>query len=308
MSDASATPATNHGQAYPLLALVILLWGINWPVMKIGLADITPFWLVALRLGFGAAVMFAVLAAMGRLSIPTRRDWPMLFAVGVLQMALFMPVVNTGLQHVAAGRSAILAYTTPLWVVPGAMLFLGERLTPLRAAGLLLGILGVALLFNPRALDWTSRDVLIGNGLLMLGALIWAVAVLWIRGHDWHRSPLQLAPWQMLLATALTLPLALILDGDAPPRWTGSAIAVVLYNGPIATAFCYWAATSVTRALPAITSTLSFLGVPCIGLAASMWWLGEPFSPWLIGGFGLIMAGVILVNLADRRSDAAPTD
>ncbi|MGH6933242.1 MAG: DMT family transporter [Dongiaceae bacterium] len=301
----TTSPAASRGQAHGLLVLVILLWGINWPVMKLGLQDLTPLWLVAIRLGFGAAVLFLVLAATGRLKRPTRRDWPMLFAVGVLQMALFMPVVNTGLEAVAAGRSAILAYTTPLWVVPGAIMFLGERLTPLKLAGLVLGILGLALLFNPLALDWTSRAVLIGNGLLMLGALIWAVAVLWIRRHHWHLSTLQLAPWQMLLATLLVLPFAIVIDGDTPPRWTASAIAVVLYNGPIATAFCYWAATSVTRALPAITSTLSFLGVPCVGLAVSMLWLGEPFSPWLFGGFGLILAGVVLVTLADRRASAA---
>jgi drug/metabolite transporter (DMT)-like permease len=309
MSQALAIRGISRGQAYLLLVLVIFLWGINWPVMKIGLENFTPFWLVAARLGVGAAVMFLALAATGRLRRPTRRDWPMLFAVGVLQMALFMPVVNTGMESVAAGRAAILAYTTPLWVVPGAVWLLGEKLTPLKLAGLALGIVGLALLFNPLELDWSSRAALIGNGLLMLSALIWGVGLIWIRGHDWHLSPLELAPWQMLLATAITLPIALIVDGDTPPRLTGGAIAVMLYIGPVGTAFGYWAATSVTRALPAITSTLSFLGVPCVGLAASMLWLGEPFSPWLIGGFGLILAGVALVNLADRRmSGSAPTE
>jgi len=299
---AAPSGALSRSTAYGLLALVVILWGANWPTMKVGLHYITPIWFGCIRMGLGAACLFAYLAAVGKLALPTRQDLPVIASVGLLQMAIFQPLVNFGLQHVPAGRSSVLVYTTPLWVVPGAVLFLGEKLTRLKVAGLACGLLGVAVLFNPLGLDWSDSGVMLGSGALMLGAMIWGGAILHIRTHRWHLSPLQLTAWQLLLAFVLLLPLALTIDGPAAIEWNGTLLAVILYNGPLATAFAFWASTSISRALPAITSSLSFLAVPVMGLTLSTLALGESLGPTLLGGFGLILGGVVLVNLADRRA------
>ena len=302
MTTTSPSVALARSTVYGLLALVVVVWGANWPAMKVGLHYITPLWFAAIRMGLGAACLFAYLAVTGKLALPGRQDLPVVASVGLLQMAIFQPLVNFGLQHVAAGRSAVLVYTTPLWVVPAAVLFLGEKLTRLKLAGLICGLLGVAVLFNPLALDWSNGGVLLGSLCLMAGAMTWSIALLHIRLHRWQLSPLQLTPWQLLLAFVLLLPLALAIDGPGGIDWNGSLLAVILYNGPLATAFCFWASTSISRALPAITSSLSFLAVPAMGLALSTLALGEPLGLSLLGGFGLILAGVVLVNLADLRA------
>ncbi|MGH6959680.1 MAG: DMT family transporter [Dongiaceae bacterium] len=291
-----------HGQAYALLALVVFVWGANWPTMKMGLHYITPLWFAAARFWMGSLCLFALLAVQGRLAWPTRRDLPVLLSVGLMQMALFQPTVNFGLSHVAAGRAAVLVYTTPLWVVPGALLFLGEKIGALKWAGVALGVVGVAVLFNPFGLDWTNRDVVMGSLLLMFAAMIWSIAVLHIRGHKWHLSPLQVTPWQLLLAAALVTPVAAVFEGDAKPDWSPQLIYALVYNGPIATAFAFSASTSISRALPAVTSSLSFLAVPAMGILLSLLSLGEVPDLSLLGGFGLILAGVVLVNLADWRA------
>jgi drug/metabolite transporter (DMT)-like permease len=95
-------------------------------------------------------------------------------------------------MHVEAGRAAILAYTTLIWVTPLAVLFLGERLTPLKTIGLLCGLGGVFVLFNPLGFDWSSRSLLVGNGFLIAGALAWALCILHVRAHPFRLSPLQL--------------------------------------------------------------------------------------------------------------------
>jgi drug/metabolite transporter (DMT)-like permease len=303
MADISARshPLT-RSQAYGLLALVVFVWGANWPTMKVGLEYITPLWFASARFWLGSLCLFGFLALTGRLAWPTRRDLPVLVSVALSQMAFFQPLVNFGLSHVTAGRGAVLVYTTPLWVVPGAMLFLGEKIGALKWSGVTLGLLGVAVLFNPVGIDWGNRDVLVGSLLLMTAAMIWGISVLHIRGHRWHLSPLQLTPWQLLLAAVLVTPMALLFEGDAEPDWSLTLIYVLIYNGPVATAFAFWAATSISRALPAVTSSLSFLAVPAMGILLAGLSLHEVPDLTLLGGFGLILAGVLLVNLADWRA------
>ena len=293
--------AHSRQAAYLLLAGVVVLWGANWPVMKIGLADIPPFWFAGLRVFLGSATLFAVLAIGGNLALPGRRDLIQLLGGGVLQVAVFMGMVNLALVNVAPGRAAVLAYTTPLWAVPGALLFLGERLGALKAAGLALGIGGVVVLFNPLGFDWSDRQQVIGNALLMGAALAWAAAILLIRGRPWHLTPLQLAPWQLLLAGLLLTGAAYGSEGPLSLDWTPKVIAILAYNGPVCIGFCFWASVAIARALPAVTSSLSFLAVPAFGIAASAVVLGERIDATLIGGFALILAGVALVAAADRR-------
>lgn len=295
------TSVVGGGQAALLLLAVILLWGVNWPVMKLGLESIPPFWFGAARMALGAATLFAVLAWRGELRLPLRGDLPVIASVGLLQMALFLACVNTGLQVVEAGRSALLVYTTPLWVTPFAMWFFGERMGPLKTLGWLLGVGGLAVLFNPLGFDWREADVLLGNGLLLLGAAAWAAALLHVRGHRWRLTPLQLAPWQMLLALPLLLAVALATEPLEAIKPSWELTAVLFYNGPIATAFCFWAAVTVTRSLPAITTSLGFLGVPMVGVAVATLWLGEPITATLTLGLLLILAGLAVVNLSRRQ-------
>ena len=307
-SPAPAAAALSRGQAGSLLAAIVLLWGVNWPLMKIGLADMPPLWFSTARMGMGAVVLFAVLAATRRLAWPTRRDWPIVISVSLLMMVVYVGAINLAMPYVTAGRSVVLCYTTPLWVAPGAALFLGERITPRRLAGLGCGLAGLVVLFNPLAFDWHDHAVVGGNVTLLLGALAWAASILHTRGHRWHQTPLQLTPWQMVIAAALLAIAAALLEHGQATRWTPRLLAILAYNGPIATAFCFWAAATVSRALPAITVSLGFLLVPVAGVGAATLMLGEPLDASLIGGFALILGGLALVHLGDlrRRPGTAP--
>src|SRR5262249_4226752 len=141
-----------------LLAVVVLCWGLTWPVNKVILASLPPIWTVAIRSAIGAGALLALSLALGRLRRPPRADVPVLLSLALLHVVGFGVLASIGLGLVPTGRSVLLAYTTPLWVMPGAALFLGERLTPLHVAGVAAGLLGLAVLLNPLALDWTSRE------------------------------------------------------------------------------------------------------------------------------------------------------
>ena len=295
----SSISASKTKGAYFLLWALILLWGANWPIMKFGLTFIPPLWFAAARLLMGAITLFLILLIIGRLRLPPRRDLPVLFSVALFQMASFMALVNIAMLHVQAGRSAILSYATPLWVTPGAVFILGERLTWRKLTGLILCIGGVAVLFNPLGFDWHDAGVVKGNALLIIVSFLWAGVILHVRAHRWESSPLELAPWQMLLALSVVAAFAWKLEDIGRIQWSAQLIAVLAYNGPIATAFCFWAAITVTRLLPAITTSLGFIGVPVAGLLFSVVTLGESLTGTLVLGLILIIGGMLFVNVPE---------
>lgn len=291
-----SSPQPGRRTAYLLLLAVVLVWGANWPIMKIGLQDIAPLTFGAWRLGLGALTLFAFLAARGQLSLPTRHDMPVVWSVGILQLAAFLIFANLGLQRVDASRSAILSYTTMIWVTPAAIWLLGERLSAIKIIGVLCGLAGVAVMFNPVSFDWTDLPALMGNGFLLAGALTWAISILHVRAHQWRQSALALAPWQMLIGLLPTAGLAILLEADQPIHWTPTLIGVLAYNGPIATAFALWAWISVNRGLPAIASSMGSLGVPVVGVLLAALVLGESLTPENMAGLALITLGLALVS------------
>ena len=214
-----------------LLVTVVLAWGLTWPVNKVILSRVPPLWAVALRTAIGGLTLFVLAAVQRRLCLPPRHDLPVLVSIALLHMIGFGVLSSVGLQSVPTGRSVVLAYTTPLWVVPGAALFLGERLTARRAIGVMLGLTGLVVLFNPLAFDWSQRGAVLGNLAILAAALLWAASILHIRGHRWRSTPFDLLPWETLLATALLAPLAYGLAGPLALTLDAPLAGMLLYAG-----------------------------------------------------------------------------
>jgi len=281
-------------QGVLFLATVVIAWGLTWPVNKLVLATVPPLWAVTLRSVIAAAVMFVLAAALGRLHLPPREDLPVLLSITLLHMVGFTVLTSFGLAVVPAGRSVVLAYTTPLWVTPGAWLFLGERLTPRRTIGVLIGLLGLATLFNPLAFDWSQREAVLGNAAILIGALLWAGSILHIRGHRWRSTPFELLPWELLLATAILVPISVVFEGGPDWAWTPVLLALLLYGGMPGTALPYWAIAMATRRLPAFTTSLGLLATPVFSVIVSTLWLREALTPSLVTAIALILGGIAI--------------
>jgi len=273
---------------------VVFAWGLTWPINKLLLAAVPPLWAVALRTAIGGVALFALALATRRLAPPPRADLPVLLSIALLHMIGFGVLSSVGLELVPAGRSAVLAYTTPLWVAPGASLFLGERLTPRRLVGVIVGLTGLVVLFNPLAFDWTRRAAVLGNAAILAAALLWAASILHIRGHRWRSTPFDLLPWETLLATVILVPLAWL--GAGPPAfpWSVPVAAMLLYAGLPGTALAYWAIAMAGRGLPAVTTSLGLLATPVISIVVATLWLGERPSASLLLAVALILGGVAL--------------
>lgn len=296
-----STATLSRRHALLLLGVVVLAWGFTWIVNKQLLHYMPPIWAAAARTLVGAAALLLLGLALRRVAWPVKADLPVILSVGLLHMGAFAALVSLGMLYVPAGRSAVLAYTTPLWVIPGAWLFLGESVSRARQAGLALGLLGLVVIFNPLDFDWSNRDALVGNGLILLAALCWAANIVYVRAHRWVTPPFELALWQALLASAVLSVVAYTTEGAPQVTWSADLAWLLSYAGVFGIAVAYWAAVNVNRALPAGVTSIGLLGVPVFGLLCSAVLLHEPVSASLLAGMALIVGG-IAAGVIERRA------
>lgn len=290
-------------RAWLLLLGLVVVWGSHWVVVKVGLETIPPFTYGVLRLASGIATLAALMAATGRLRRPIRGDYPIILSYGLLAVAVMIITMNLALPYIPAGRSAILAYTTPLWIVP--IMAVLARMLPRRAEviGLVLGITGLVLLLNPAAIDWGAEGALLGSLLLVLGAGSGALAMVHIRLHRWVGTPFDAQIWQLLVALAPMTLLTLLLEHDelGAISWDLPALLAVLFSGPLATAFAFWASQMIIKALGPLTASIGYLGAPVVGVIAGIIVLGEVITAIDVAGIVVTTAGIVVVLLASRE-------
>ena len=266
-------------RAWLLLVGLVIVWGSHWVVVKVGLETIPGFTYGVLRLATGIAVLVALMAATGRARRPYREDLPIIFSYGLLAVALLIITMNLALPYIPAGRSAILAYTIPLWVVP--VMAVVARVLP-------------------------SRAEVVG---LVLGAIGASVALVHVRVHPWRGTPFDTQVWQLLVALVPMVLLMLLLERDRliEIEWDLQTILVVLYSGPLATAFAFWASQMIVRSLGPLTTGIGYLGAPVVGVIAGIIVLGEVITALDIVGVLVTTAGIVVVLLGGRSGSVGRT-
>ena len=297
-------PATGLRPVWPLLATLVLLFGASWPVAKLALATgaATPAWLAASRSALACVTLLALLAALGRLRLPRRRDLPSLLAIGVLQLSGFFALCHFAVEMVPAGRTAILANAAIVWVVPIAAL-MGEVVPRRRWLAAVLWLLGIVTLAGPWAIDWRQGPLVLGHALLLLAALAWAVAIMVTRLRPPELPALEMLPWAFALSTVLLVGLALWREpagGVGPAAWPHA-----LFNGAVVAPIGTWCLVELSRRLAPVVSAVLLLIVPAAGVLISAWALNERIGPDLMFGGALIAAGVVLAALTPAAARPA---
>ena len=220
------------------VVLAICIWGGNWPVMKFGSQFIPPLWFAASRFLSAAILSFIIAAALGKLRLPTRQEWPVVAGVGVLQMGLFTALVTGALHFVMPGRASLIAYATSIWVVPGAALVLKHKLSTQQSLATVCSYAGMAVIVLPALLHADMHSMI---GYLMLGAasLSWAMNILQIKMTPGVKLDFDLLPWQTLVAAVPLCVLALLVDGAPTFLADPHSWGVIAYTGPLATALTF---------------------------------------------------------------------
>ncbi|GAB3457187.1 DMT family transporter [Insolitispirillum peregrinum] len=283
------------------LGVMVVLWGLSWPATKLALVSVPPLWLASLRFGSAALCLFVVVALKGQLRLPPKADWPIVASIGLLQMMAFTGLGMIAMTHTDTSRAVVLAYTTPLWAVVVNWLMFRQAPSRQQAAALAIGISGIAIICSPLEIDWTAPQAMLGSGLLVIGAVFWSVVILHVRSHRWTSSPLALAPWQMLLA-AIPLTIAACVTEGSPLAIPVDAtlIKLLLFIGPVATSACFVIAAEHGRRITPFAMSNLTLGVPLVGIAASVAFLGSRLSAPFLLGLGLIVSGMVYAAISSR--------
>jgi drug/metabolite transporter (DMT)-like permease len=207
--------------------LAALLWGLNWPAVKIMLGGAAPWTLRTIGLTGGAVALALFTRVSGvSLSLP-RKTWRGVAIAGFLNVAVFNICAVFAQLSMPTSRAAILTFTMPLWTILFAYLFLGERIDRMRALALTLGGLGLAVLSMPFIEIVRAGGVPTGLIYVLGAAISWAAGTVYLKAHPVDAPQLAVTTWQVVVgAVASALGLALF----ETPRidLTQPAVAVAL--------------------------------------------------------------------------------
>jgi drug/metabolite transporter (DMT)-like permease len=255
------------------LSVITLVWGLNWPVMKVGVTDYPPLTFRTISMWLGLPVMaLGLVLTKAPFRVP-RIHWRELFWLAVFNMFIWHALIIIAVKSLSSGRAAILGYSMPIFsAVLGALLF-GNRLAWRAWTGVAAAALGVLLLL------WHEITNLAGHPVAVLYALIsavaWALGVHLMRRTTLTVPTLTISFWMTAMTAIVMTVLSLLFEQPQwgmPPAATWGAIGfnALLIFGVVQTMWL-----SMARHLTPVASTLSVMMIPVLGVFSGAWLLGE---------------------------------
>ncbi len=292
--DVESAGRPSIGAGLPLLAILTVLWGVNWPMMKRAVAEV-PVWTFRSICLFGAGAGFILICRFASQSfrIPRGQVRPLLI-VSLFNITIWHICSATGLVHLAASRATIIAFTMPLWAALLAVPLLGERPTIYTVGGLVAGLAGMAILILPQYESVLADPV--GPVVMVLAAMSWALGTVALKYYRFTMPVAVLTGWQLLLGGIPVAIGAIAFDRGFDPSavsweaWLATAYAVI-----VATLFCHWAWFKLVRRFPAVAISVGSLAIPVVGVLASAIGLGEPVGGDTLMALALVLAALFLV-------------
>jgi drug/metabolite transporter (DMT)-like permease len=277
------------GKAVLALSALVMIWGYNWVVMKVALQYSSPFDYAALRVLLGGISLFLVLIWLRKPLLP--KEVSGTFLAGFLQTSGFYGLSTLALVSGGAGKTAVLNYAMPFWVVLLAWFVLGEQLQKVQLFGVAIALAGLLFILMPFSL----AEGLFSKGLALLSSVSWAVGII-VSKKLQQKGDLDLlsfTTWQMLFGSIPLILLAFFIP-SASIIWSIPFISVMIYSVILGNAVAWLLCFYALSRLPAGMAGLGMLGAPVVGVLTAWIQLGEkPTLPETIG-IVLIISALVL--------------
>jgi len=282
-----------------VLALLTLVWGFNWPVMKVGVTGFPPLTYRMLALLIGTPVLGLVLLA---LKVPfkvPRQYWKELLILSVFNMFFWHALIIIAVSLLSSGRSAILGYTMPIFsAIIGAVIF-KTQLSKRNWTGVTAAAIGVIFLLWHELVNLSGKPV---GVLLALGAAgSWALGTQLLRRTTIPLPTLTLSFWMTAMTTVVIAVLATVFEFDQWVAPTNTHWASIIYNAVLVFVFAHAAWFYLARSLPPVASTLSVMMIPILGVFIGAWALNEQLHWQDWAAMGLMIVSIASVLWPNER-------
>ena len=296
-SQASAPPATPTAPTavrwLPEFIFLGVLWGASFLFMRLGANQFGPVPTAGLRVGMAAAFLLPVMLLRGE-KPALLKHWKPILLSGIINSAIPFALFSYAVVHMPTGMASVLNASTPLFGALIAWLWLGDRITPLRGVGLLMGFAGVAML----ALH--DKPVATGGGLAgytaigacLLASMSYGVAASFAKRYLVGVPPLATATGSMIGATlGLLIPTIALWPAHMPSASSWLAVAALAL---LCTSLAYILYFRIIQtAGPSRAIAVTFLA-PVFALVYGNWFLSEPITAWMVGCGAIIIGGTML--------------
>jgi drug/metabolite transporter (DMT)-like permease len=278
-------------RAYLILLLSLAaIWGASFMFIEIALEDLEPTTLMAGRCLVAVVFLLGVVIATGTLRRLRSAGW-FVVALGIINSALPFTLIAWGQQHIDSGVAAIGNSSVPIWVAILAIwMAYSERATGLRIVGIVLGIVGVAVLTG--AQPETDRWAVAGTLAVVAASVLYALASLLLQRQTGRLDPLTLSTTTMVGATATLLPFGIVQAPNDVPGW--EAIGAVLALGLAGTGAGILIFMKIITDYGSFRAGLVTYLLPVTALLYGAFLLDEKVTGWMIVGLLLILSGVAL--------------
>jgi drug/metabolite transporter (DMT)-like permease len=282
--------------------LLCCIWGSTWLFIKLGLNDLPPLTFAGIRFVIAAIILFSLIA-LRRVPLPrNRRDLMLLALTGVLSFSLNYGLVFWGEQYISSGLAALLQSMLPAFGLIIAHYYLPrERMTLPRMLGVLLGVLGVGVIFSNQ-LQVSGPRALWGSAALVVSAFCAAYANVLVKTYGLNLQPSVLAAGQMVFGLIPLLLIGIPLEGNPLKfRWTPIALISLLYLAIVGTVIAFLLYYWLMHNMDVTKTMLIALVTPVVAVVLGMLILKEELHWRTLVGGAMIMSGIGLIVVRKSR-------
>ncbi len=285
-----------------LLALLTLSWGINWPIMKIGVLHYPPLSFRTLGMMGGLiAIWIAARAQHASLVIP-KGERMSVIKLAIPNMLVWHALIIVGVKMLSSGRAAILGYTMPVWAVLAGLLFFGDRISRSALVGIGLAFIGAMLLLSSEFSKLSGQPL--GTILVLIAAAAWGYGTVMMKRTSLSMPTISLTFWMLAFTTCVMSVLSVVLEADLMRMPVAVEWAAILYNAIIIFGFAHVIWFRLARILPPVASSLSVMMIPVLGVFSGAWILGETPHWQDYTAIALILAAMSTTLFKPRINEA----
>ena len=282
------------------------IWGSTWLFIKLGLEDLPPLTFAGIRFLIASTILISLIAVR-RISLPrTRGDLMLLASTGILAFSLNYGLLFWGEQYISSGLAALLQATIPAFGLVIAHLYLpGEQMTPAKVIGVVMGVVGVGVIFSNQ-LSVAGPRALAGSAALVSSSVCVAYSNVLVKARGKNLDPAILAAGQMLFGLVPLLLIGIPLEGNPVHfHWTGMAFIALFYlaivGSVIAFLLYYW----LVHNMDVTKTMLIALVTPVVAVALGMLVLNEELNWRTLAGGAMIVSGICLIVTRRRKKKEA---